>query len=53
MCDIPEEALPIHYGGSGPRQGPTQKRPVAPGDLSHHVGLPAVLCWVRGYLAFD
>lgn len=30
MCDIPEEALPIHYGGSGTRQGPAQKRPAAP-----------------------
>lgn len=53
LCDIPEEALPIHYGGSCPRQGPAQKRPAAPGDLGHHAGLPAVLCRVRGYLAFD
>lgn len=47
MCDIPEEALPIHYGGFGPRQGPAQKCPAAARDLSHHAGLFAVLCWVR------
>lgn len=47
MCDIPQEALPIHYGGFGPRQGPAQKCPATAGDLSHNAGLSAVLCWVR------
>lgn len=50
VCDIPEEAMSIYYGGSGPRQGPAQKRPAASRDLSHHAGLPAVLCWVRADL---
>lgn len=46
--DLPEAPLSLYNGGSSPRQGPAQEFPAASGDLGHHAGLPAVLCWVRG-----
>lgn len=47
LRDIPEEALPVYNGGSGPWQGPAQKCPVASRDFNHHADLFEVLCWVR------
>lgn len=47
LRDVSEEALPVHYGGSGSRQGPAQKCPAAPRDINHHADLFEVLCWVR------
>lgn len=43
---LPEAALSLYNGRSSPGQGPAQKLPAAPGDLGHHAGLPAVVCWV-------
>lgn len=50
VCNLPEAALSFYNGGSSPRQGPAQKLPAASGDLGHHAGLPAVLCWVRRHV---
>ena len=46
VCDVPEETLPLHHGGSGSRQGPAQERPAPPRDAGHHAVLSAVLRWV-------